>query len=374
MRIVQAANFVTPTSGGVRTTLRALASGYRAAGHDVIQVVPGPVDSDEHGDVVRVITVRAPRVPATGGYRVISAGRRLERLLDDVQPDRIEVSDRFTLQVLARWGRHRGIPTVAIAHERLDAILSLYLPGCRLARGVADVWNRRFVEMFDTVVCTTRWARREYDRIGAANVVQVPLGVDLSAFHPHRRSVALRRALSPDGAPLLVLVSRLSPEKQPVLAIEALRTLRRRGLHARLVIAGDGPARAACERAAQGLPVLFTGFIAHRERLAQLLASADVALAPGPVETFGLAALEALASGTPVVGRRAGALPELLTAGAGAVAYGHPASFAEATARTLATDEGFRRSGARARAEHFGWSVTVDRMMAVHQLAVSSAA
>jgi alpha-1,6-mannosyltransferase len=374
MNIVQAANFVTPTSGGVRTTLRALAGGYRAAGHDVTQIVPGPVDSDQHAGIARVITVRAPLVPATGGYRVIPAGRRLERLLDELRPDRIEVSDRFTLQALARWGRRRGIPTVAIAHERLDALLSLYLPGCRLARGAADAWNRRFVAMFDTVVCTTRWARQEYDRIGAANIVQVPLGVDLSTFHPRRRSAALRRTLSPDGAPLLVLVSRLSPEKRPVLAIEALRTLRRRGMHARLVIAGDGPARAACERAAQGLPVLFTGFIAHRERLAELLASADVALAPGPIETFGLAALESLASGTPVVGRRAGALPELLTAGAGAVAYGHPASFAEETARILATDERLRRSGARGHAERFRWSVTVERMMAVHQLAVRQAA
>jgi alpha-1,6-mannosyltransferase len=373
MRIVQAANFVTPTSGGLRTTQRALAGGYRAAGHDVTQILPGPADSDERTDGVHVISVRAPRV-LKGGYRVIPPGRKLEHLLEELQPDRIEVSDRFTLQAVGRWGREHGIPTVAIAHERLDAILSLYLPGRRLARSVADACNRRFVATFDTVVCTTRWARQEYDRIDAPNIVQVPLGVDLSMFHPRRASDALRGTLSPDGAPLLVMASRLSPEKQPVLVIETLRTLRRRGLQARLVIAGDGPARAACERAAQGLPVRFSGFIDHRERFAALLASADVVLAPGPVETFGLSALEALASGTPVVGRRAGALPELLTAGAGAVAYGHPASFAEATARILASDERLRRSRARAHAERFGWSVTVDRMLEVHRLAVDQAA
>lgn len=374
MRILQAANFVTPTSGGLRTTLHALAAGYHRAGHDVTQIVPGSADHDARSGATRVITVAAPRVPGSGGYRVIPLGRRLERLLDEVRPDRVEVSDRFTLQTIGRWGRCRGVPTVAMAHERLDAILSLYLPGRRLARAVADSCNRRFVAVFDTIVCTTRWARREYDRIGADNIVQIPLGVDLATFHPRRASGALRRMLAPDGAPLLALASRLSPEKQPLLAIETLRTLRRRGVHARLVVAGDGPARAACERASEDLPVRFMGFVTHRDRLAELLASADVVLAPGPVETFGLSALEALASGTPVVGRRSGALPELLETGAGAVAYGHPASFADAVTRILAIDETSRRSGARARAERFGWSVTVDRMLQVHDLAAQRVA
>ena len=374
MRIVQAANFVTPTSGGLRTTLRALAGGYRAAGHDVVQIVPGPGDQDESIGGMRVITVRAPRIPGSGGYRVIPLGRRLERLLDDLQPDRLEVSDRLTLQAIGRWGRLRGVPAVAIAHERLDAVLSLYLPGRRLSRTAANACNRRFVASFDTVVCTTRWAREEYDHIGASNVVQIPLGVNLSLFHPRHASAALRRALAPGGGPLLVLACRLSPEKQPLLAIDTLRTLRRRGVPAHLVIAGDGPERAACERAAVGLPVKFTGFIAQREPLAELLASADVVLAPSPVETFGLSALEALASGTPVVGRRAGALPELLETGAGAVAYGHPASFADAVVRTLAADARQRRSDARAHAERFGWHVTIDRMLGVHGLAARRAA
>ena len=69
------------------------------------------------------------------------------------------------------------------------------------------------------------------------------------------------------------------------------------------MVAGDGPLRPRLERRAAraGLPVTFAGFLSGRADLAALLASADVALAPGPAETFGLAALEALACGTPVV-------------------------------------------------------------------------
>jgi alpha-1,6-mannosyltransferase len=374
MKILQAANFVAPTSGGLRTTLYALARGYRAAGHEVTQVIPAARDADERTPDGRVIALAAPRIPGFGGYRMIPAGRRLEDLLDAVRPDRIEVSDRLSLQMLGRWGRRHGVPTVVISHERLDAVLSLYLPGTRLSRAAADWWNRRLVDAFDTVVCTTGWARQEFDRIDAPRLAQVPLGVDLQLFHPRMASPALRRTLSADGAPLLVMASRLSPEKQPELAIEALRTLRRRGVRARMIVAGSGPAQPACERAAADLPVVFLGFVADRARLAQLLATADVVLAPGPVETFGLSALEALASGTPVVGRRSGALPELLDHEAGRTAYGHPASFAGGVGDLLDRDQAQLRGAARAHAERFDWSATVEGMLSVHGLAVERAA
>ena len=83
---------------------------------------------------------------------------------------------------------------------------------------------------------------------------------------------------------------------------------------ARLVVAGDGPLRGRLERRAarEGLPVTFAGFLPDRADLAALLASADVAIAPGPAETFGLAGLEALACGTPVVVSAESALPEVV--------------------------------------------------------------
>src|SRR5690606_34834842 len=107
------------------------------------------------------------------------------------------------------------------------------------------------------------------------------------------------------------------PEKAPHRSIHALSALRAAGVDARLVVAGDGPLRGRLQRSARNLPVLFTGFVTDRNELAALLASADVALNPGPIETFCLAALEALASGTPVVAARSSALPELLVEGAG---------------------------------------------------------
>ncbi|WP_233513728.1 glycosyltransferase [Micromonospora craterilacus] len=132
-----------------------------------------------------------------------------------------------------------------------------------------------------------------------------------------------------------------------------------------LVARGDGPRRVALARRAAGLPVTFTGFLPDRNRLAALMASADVVLAPGPVETFGLAGLEALACGTPVVVNAASALPEVVGP-AGVAAYGSPASFAEAVGRVLARPEQDRRRAARDRAEQFRWSASVAGFLHAH--------
>lgn len=374
MRIVQIANVDMPQSSGAASTLHALAGGYRAAGHHVTQVLPGQEDGRaSRVDADEVITVRAPRMPGTG-RRMIVNGRRMLCVLDRVRPDRIEVSDRFSPQAVGRWAQRHRVPTVVISHERLDAALAMQLRHPALARFVADFWNLRLVVSYDTIVCATDWARREFERVGVENVVTVPPGVDLTTFHPDHASPELRRELAPDDEPLLVMADRLAPDTRPELAIETVRKLHRNGMPARLVVAGTGPLLDACRRRAMGLPVLFLGHVADRRRLARLLATADVVLAAGSVETFRVSALEALASGTPVVGCRGGALPELRDAAAGAVTYGHPGAFANAVTRLLSVDDGRRRAAARVHAERFGWRTTVDHMLAVHGADVPRAA
>ena len=64
------------------------------------------------------------------------------RLLEQLAPDAIEVSDRFTLRSLGRWGARHGVTTVMISHERLDRLTGQILPK-PLARRIADVANRR---------------------------------------------------------------------------------------------------------------------------------------------------------------------------------------------------------------------------------------
>ncbi|MFF8377807.1 glycosyltransferase [Streptomyces sp. NPDC015661] len=367
LRIVRLANFVTPTSGGLRTALDQLGRGYLAAGHEPVLVVPGDVASDHRTAQGRVVTLPGPVLPGTGGYRVLADRSRVRRLLDALAPDRIEVSDRTTLRWTGEWARRARVPSVMVSHETADGVLRTWGVPPALAARAADRINRRTAWAFARIVCTTEWAEREFVRIGARNVVRAPLGVDLERCRPGRRSTALRARYAEGERVLLVLCSRLSVEKRPGTALDALEELRGLGIAAALVVAGDGPLRGSLERRARErrLPVRFLGHVADREALADLQAAADVCLAPGPAETFGLSALEALACGTPVVVSASSALPEVVGT-AGASAADTPGAFAEGVRGLLAAPENVRRRAARARAEVFSWDRAVTAFLHAH--------
>ncbi|QNJ38858.1 glycosyltransferase [Streptomyces buecherae] len=367
LRIVRLANFVTPTSGGLRTALRELGAGYRAAGHEPVLVIPGERASDEATAQGRVITVPGHELPGTGGYRVLTGRRHLARLLERLAPDRLEVSDRTTLRWTGEWARQARVPAVMVSHESADAVLRTWGVPPAAAGYAADRLNLRTARAYARVVCTTEWAAREFVRLGVRNLVRAPLGVDLEKCHPAWYSAALRARHVSGAARLLVMCSRLSPEKRPGRALDAVAALRRRGVAVHLVVAGDGPLRPRlAERArVEGLPVTFLGHVAHRAELAAWQASADVVLAPGPAETFGLAALEALACGTPVVVSASSALPDIVDR-AGVSATDDGWAFADAVEDVLARPEPARREAARARAEEFGWPLAVAAFLAAH--------
>ncbi|GGO79602.1 glycosyltransferase [Nocardioides deserti] len=364
MRIAQLANFVGPTSGGIRTTLAALGEGYVAAGVARLLVVPGPEDrylETASGDVVQL---RAPRVG--GGYRLLVEPWRAIEPLRRFGPTSVEVSDKSTLLPVTRWARRSGVPSVLLSHERLDAMLSL-----RTGLPVpTTAWNRAVLRRHDRVVVTSRYARDELRALAAATgtpLHRVPLGVDLATFHP-------RRGPDRSAGPLrLVHAGRLSREKSPHLAVATAVALHRRGVPVQLDVYGDGPHRSELETLAEDAPVTFHGHLAGRERLAERLARADVSLSVCPGETFGLSVLEALACGTPVVTADEGGGRELVDGACGAWAPASPDRLADAVLEVAARDMDLRRRAARRRAEEYPWSRAVEGMLEVHDLALSGA-
>jgi alpha-1,6-mannosyltransferase len=373
VRIVRLANFVTDSSGGLRTALRQLGTGYLAAGHDPVLIVPGPGFSDEETAQGRVITLPGPVVPGTGGYRVLVNRPRIARLLRDLRPDRLEISDRTTLRWTGDWARRNVVPSIMVSHESLDGLLRLWTGGRRGMVAIADRLNARTSASYDRIVCTTSWAAAEFKRIDTTNLVQVPLGVDLDHFHPDRYDHRLRAEHAMPTELLLVHCGRLSPEKRPERSIAALAELCRRGVPAVLVVAGGGPSQPGMQVEAErlGLPVRFLRFVADRDHLAALLATADVVIAPGPVETFGLAALEALASGTPVAVSADSALPAVI-GDAGIAAAGDGPRYADAVLDLAVRPRDDRRMAARRRAERFPWSAAVEGFLRAHDAGVLS--
>ncbi len=380
MRIAQLANFIGPASGGMKTAVAALGQGYVAAGASRLLVVPGPVDARSETEAGTVLQLRAPKVG--GGYRLIVEPWRVIDALEEFGPTSVEVNDKSTLLPVARWARRHGVGSVLFSHERLDDMLAMRTGLDTSAKVSIGLWNRVLVRSFDTVVVTSRYARREFSEVAATvgtPVVQVPLGVDLETFRP-APVAATGSAGSPASAgssaglatprgtePLrLVHVGRLSREKSPHLAVATAVELHRRGVPVVLDVYGTGPHLSELEEVAAGAPVTFHGHVAGRAELAVRIAAADVALSVCPGETFGLAVLESLACGTPVVTARTGGASELIDADSGAWGDADPVSLADAVLRVAGRPVGARRAAARRRAELFPWPATIDAMLAVH--------
>src|SRR5262249_53724471 len=154
------------------------------------------------------------------------------------------------------------------------------------------------------------------------------------------RRATVRARLGLTGTePMVVYVGRVAPEKCLNVALRAWPDVTA-ATRATLVVVGDGPLAERYRAAHADARVIWRPFENDRCRLAEILAAADVFLAPGPIETFGLAALEALACGTPVLSVGVGGVAELVRrSGAGALYdIGSSTHLATTLTRLLASD------------------------------------
>jgi len=370
MKIVHIANFYGPKSGGIRTTLHELGSGYIARGHEFTYIVPGNgffCEETLHG---KKITVPSIVLPFSGGYRIIRNNRDIKKLLITLKPDALEVSDRFTLSKVGLWAKKRGIHTVVFSHETLSGLVKSFFKVD--LKWFVNWHNARLATRFHNVIATTEFASREFHEIDISNLSHVPLGVDLENFSPYRRNEDLRTELLKGADVLLLHCGRMSKEKNPQNSILALKELLAAGVNARLIFVGMGPMFKSLKALSKDLPVTFMGYIVDRKMLAEIIASADVSIAPGPIETFCLAALESLASGTPVVASSTSAVGEFLqlksSEPVGAVAENNPKSFADAIQTVLGYNAADRAMPIRCQhqAENYPWSSTLMMMLRLH--------
>ena len=370
MRILHIANFYGDKSGGIRTTIHNLGHSYIQRGHEFTFIVPGSGFYCEETPTGRMIHLPSILIPFSGGYRIIRRNRDVKNLITTLRPDAIEISDRFTLSGIGTWARKRGIPTVVFSHETLSGLVKTHL---KLSLTHFVNWhNSRLASRFKYVIATTQFAAKEFKNIETPNLVTIPLGVDLANFHPSNRDESLRTELLKGADLLLVHCGRLSPEKKPERSMQALELLINQGISARLVYVGIGPLQKQMMQASKHLPVTFLGYVAGRQKLAAILSSADISLAPGPIETFCLAAMESLASGTPVVASNTSAVGEFLLLDSeqpvGAIFDNTALGYAEAIKDVMRRR--FRNQDlalqCHQQAENFPWSATVSQMLRLH--------
>lgn len=370
MRIAIFTETFVPAVNGVVTRLGHTISRLTGRGDQVLLVAPdGGVANFRGAHVVPVPNLPLPMYPEA----VISVpSPDVWRRVDAFKPDVIHVVNPIVLGAAGvQIARSSNIPLVASFHTHIPRYLRHYALG--LLEPVAWDLIRTLHNQAKLTLCTSRPIAEELVAHGFERVrVAWRGGVDVDLFHPSRATSEMRERLGgSDGQPLLLYVGRLSAEK----ALERLRAPLEAIPGARLALVGDGPHRQQLERHFEGGRVRFMGAM-RGEELASAFASADVFVFPSQTDTLGLALLEAMASGCPVVAARAGGITDVVREGKDGLLFqpGEDASLVGAVRQMIespAMRELMRWSG-RMHAESWSWGAAVDDLRRQYRAAIGT--
>lgn len=346
MHLADITMFYAPESGGVR---RYLDAKREWLAHNTLcrHTLLAP-SSRTVQDTPSVSTLPAPPLPRSNGYRFPLRRGPWQRKLVELAPDLIEAGDPYRLARAALTaGQQLGAPVIGFYHSDLPRLLAQRLGKPSLA--LTQAYVRRLYRDFDQILTPSRVMHDHLRDLGLERVDVQPLGVNAEAFHPRHRHPHLRRQLGlHKETHLLIFAGRYAREKNLEQLVRAFQQLGPR--YHLLLVGPEMPFTSG------GNLTCFSHFFSAPE-LARLLASADALAHAGDNETFGLIALEAMASGIPVVGVEAGAIPELINPAVGTLATScAPAALAEAIEALFAQDViAMGREARRQVEEHWTW-------------------
>jgi len=331
--LVDVTMFMSPSSGGVKRYLQekqGWLSRFSRWRHSVVAPVCAQAG---------IVPVPGLPLPFSQGYKLVLRRRAAARLLESLQPDLIEAGDPYrlawsTLDAAAAL----GIPSVAFCHSNLESLAAQALG--KTAARAARIYMQHLYSQFDLVLAPSDWMCGHLRNNGITRVERQPLGVDTRIFSPAQRDPAWRAQLGLTAdARILVYAGRFAPEKRLETLAAAVDLL---GAPYTLVAIGAGSS-VPVGRRLRILP-----YEKHAHDLARALASADAFVHGGDQETFGLAALEGMACGLPLVARPVAGLAELVNDRTGMPVAGAQATdFAEAIDCLFSGDLAARSAAAR---------------------------
>eukprot|EP00884_Botryococcus_braunii_P001798 jgi/Botrbrau1/11619/Bobra.0209s0010.1 len=310
--------FVEPSPfshvSGMKIRFSNLIKGLRELGDDVMVFTPcvSPPKTFHGAKVIKVLGFALPFYKSPTLLLSLGLSLRVLWYLIAQRPDVIHVSSPGCMVfAVILYAKLLSIPLVVSYHTHIPE----YIPKYTWKGLVEPMWKliRFSTRMADLTLVPSKAMKEELGR-NKCRVQRMDVwqqAVDANVFNPKFRSDEMRMRIT-EGHPdkvVLTYVGRLGAEKN----LEVLKPLlERMPSNVCLSFVGDGPARPDLEKLFQGLPVHFTGML-KGEELASAYASADIFMMPSETETLGFVALEAMASGLPVVCVAAGGLVDIVT-------------------------------------------------------------
>jgi alpha-1,6-mannosyltransferase len=384
MKTLHLTNAWHASSGGIRTFYRELLKAAERQQHQIRMIVPG---ATSHLEIInshaRIYHLAAPRsLLFDSRYRLLLPytylwQRTVRQILLAEQPDVIEVCDKYSLSWLAGLIRKGWVKTgprpalLGLSCERMDDNVAAWLTDNALTRKLTQWYlGRLYLPLFDYHIANSQYTAQELQQAMTARherlVIVRPMGVNIDVFAPALRNTADRAKLltlvgGNERTRLLLYVGRLSAEKNLPLLLDTLRCLRRdERRDFRLLIAGDGPlAHWLQQESLRSAPphIHWLGQLHQQTALASLYANCDAFLHPNPREPFGIAPLEAMASGLPLVVPNAGGVLSYANSENAWLAEPCGEAFADAVRDVFSDDEvkWYRVLRARRTAEAYSW-------------------
>jgi alpha-1,6-mannosyltransferase len=390
-------------SGGIATFYKSLMEAANRRGHSMILVIPGEKDEIENvGACGRIYRVPSITAPVNRAYRLIrpfsylGRGTRLRQIVQAEQPDLVEVCDKYTLNYFAGMLRSRMMGDVSchpvmvgLSCERMDDNVRAYLGWNRLAPGLVRFYMKwLYFSLFDHHIANSHYTAEELRPASCGHPIRRgvwirPMGVNCDELSPSLKSLSCRHALleranASEDTVLLLYVGRLVPEKNLQLLTNTLTELHRQpGPDWRMIVVGDGIGReqflAEGERRTPDR-IVWLGHLRNRSELARVYANCDVFVHPNPREPFGIAPLEAMASGLPLVAPDHGGVLSYANSSNAWIVPPTPQGFARAI-RELISDDVRRRQrieNALLTAQLFRWENVANSFLDLYEDLVQS--
>ncbi len=281
------------------------------------------------------------------------------KLIDVVREHDVEVihSHYAIPHAVSAWTA-REVVRQKMPNHRLTLVCTLHGTDITLVgreRGFFEL-TRFAIAGQDLLTTPSAWLAKETEQyFGSDRITVIPNFVDLERFTPDERAPA-RACLAPPGWHVITHVSNYRPVKRVDEVVRAFATLRSR-IKAVLVLVGDGPELPKAEHLARELGCRDDLRLVGQQKPEPILQASDLFLLPSRAESFGLAALEAMACGVPVLGYHAGGLPEVVEDGVSGILCpeGSDVCLGTLAANLLSDPARHRamRAAARARAQQF---------------------